>query len=173
MAGMSFGAWMAANYAMAFPDRVDRLALIGPAGLVSGQHVSWIFRAYGASTVRPTEARVGAFLDTMAMPAGRRRLREDPWRPIREQFINGTMGFKHALISARPTRCDLRRLAAAQFPILAMIGREESVHDGPKVAARFRQQLPNARIEVITDANHIIPVDQPEMVEQLLADFLQ
>jgi len=40
------------------------------------------------------------------------------------------------------------------------------------MAVRFRQRRPEARIEVIDDANHLIPVDQPEIVEKLLADFL-
>jgi pimeloyl-ACP methyl ester carboxylesterase len=173
LVGMSFGAWMAANYAMAFPARVDRLALICPVGLVSGQHLRWILRAYGSTSVRPTVIGLEAFLDTMATPAGRQRLRQDPWRLVREQFINGTLAFKPALISVRPTRCNLRPLASAQFPILAIVGKQESLHDGPQMATRLRQQLPAARIEVIDDANHIIPVDQPEIVEQLLADFLQ
>ncbi|MBW0018159.1 MAG: alpha/beta hydrolase [Mycobacterium sp.] len=171
--GMSFGAWMASNYAMTFPDRVDRLALLGPAGLASGQHVGWIVRAWGASVVHPEERRVQVFLDTMATQSGYRRLREDPWRLIREQFVSGTMGFRHAMVTARPTRCDLSRLASAQFPILAIVGRDESVHDGPKWAARFRQQVPGARVELVDGANHIVPVDQPEIVEQLLADFLE
>ena len=80
---------------------------------------------------------------------------------------------KLAFIGAvRPTRCDLGPLAAAQIPVLVMIGRDESVHDGPKMAARFRQRLPEARIEIVEDANHIIPVDQPQIVEKLLTDFL-
>ena len=53
-----------------------------------------------------------------------------------------------------------------------MIGRDESLHDGPKMAACFRKQLPAARIEIVDDANHIIAVDQPQIVEKLLADFL-
>jgi pimeloyl-ACP methyl ester carboxylesterase len=40
-------------------------------------------------------------------------------------------------------------------------------------AARFRQRLPEARIELIDDANHLIPMDQPEIVEKLLGDFLR
>ena len=39
MVGMSLGSWIATQYAVAFPDRVDRLALIGPVGLVSGLHL--------------------------------------------------------------------------------------------------------------------------------------
>lgn len=173
-AGMSFGAWMATHYAMAFPSRIDRLALICPAGLASGQHLSWNLRAYASTSLRPNAVRVGAFLDTMATPAGRQRLHQDPpWRLVREQFINGTLAFKPALITVLPLRCDPRALACAQFPVLAIIGRQESVHDGPRMAKRLREQLPAARIELVNDANHIITVDQPEIVERLLADFLQ
>jgi pimeloyl-ACP methyl ester carboxylesterase len=69
--------------------------------------------------------------------------------------------------------CDLQRVAAARIPVLAIIGRDESAHNGPKTAARFRQQLPEARIELVDDANHLIMVDQPEIVEKLLAESLQ
>jgi pimeloyl-ACP methyl ester carboxylesterase len=172
-AGMSFGGWMAAQYAMAFPGRVDQLALICPAGLVSSLQLGWLLHAYGATAVRPTPAGVSAFLDTMATPAGRQRLRADPWRLVREQFIVGTLGFKPALISVRPTRCDLRALAAAEFPIMAIIGKQESLHDGPKMASRLRRQLPAAHIAEIDGANHIVPADQPQIVERLLVDFLR
>jgi len=100
-------------------------------------------------------------------------MREDPWRLIVQQYVTGTLGFKKALIAVRPTRCDLQRLASAQIPVLALIGRDESLHDGPKMAAQFRERLPEARIELIDDANHLIPIDRPEIVEKLLGDFLR
>jgi pimeloyl-ACP methyl ester carboxylesterase len=109
----------------------------------------------------------------MATPAGRQRLRADPWRLVREQFIIGTLSFRPALISVRPTRCDLRALAAAEFPIMATIGKQESLHDGPKMASRLRRQLPAAHIAEIDGANHIVPADQPQIVERLLVDFLR
>ena len=172
MVGMSMGSWIATQYALALPDRVDRLALIAPAGLVSGLHLRFLLRVYRLA-FRPSEARLESFFDTVVTPAGRGRLRQDPWRLIIQQFVVGMMGFKFALIGAvRPTRCDLRRLSSAQIPVLVIIGRDESLHDGPKMAARFRQRLPEARIEIIDEANHFIPVDQPQIVEKLLADFL-
>ena len=171
MVGLSFGSWIATHYAMAFPDRVDRLALIGPVGLVSAQRVSWLLRLFYDTTFRPTEAHLESFFDTLVTATGHQRLRQEPWQLIVQQFVVGMIGFKPARI--RPTRCDLGPLAAAQIPVLVMIGRDESLHDGPKMAARFRQRLPEARIEIVDDANHIIPVDQPEIVEKLLADFLR
>jgi pimeloyl-ACP methyl ester carboxylesterase len=173
MIGMSLGAWRATHYAMAYPDRIDRLALICPVGLVSGQHLSWMLRAAYANYIRPTKAGLESFIDTAVTPAGRQRLRQAPWRLIIQQYVTGTIGFRTALNAVRPTRCDLRPLASAQFPVLAMIGRDESLHDGPKMAARFRQRLPAARIDLINVANHIIPVDQPDIVDKLLTNFLQ
>ena len=173
MVGLSMGSWMATQYALAFPDRVDRLALIAPAGLVSGLHLRFLLRVYRLA-FRPSEADVESFFDTVVTPAGRGRLRQEPWRLIRQQCVDGVMGFKFALIGAvRPTRCDLRPLSSARIPVLVIIGRDESLHDGPKMAARFHQRLPEARIEIIDDANHFLPVDQPQIAEKLLADFLR
>ena len=170
---VSRGTWIATHYTMAFPERVDRLALVCPAGIVGGLRPSWLVRALTTMAVRPTERRVQSFLDTMVMPTKRRLLREEPWRPIIQQFISGAIGFKLALSNARPNRCDLQRLSSARIPVLAIIGRHESINNGLKTADRFRWQLPDARIELVDDANHMVMVDQTDIVEKLLADFLQ
>lgn len=174
----SRGSWIATHYAMAFPERVDRLALVCPVGIVSGMSPSFLLRALPTMTVRPTEQRVQSFLDTMVTPKNRRLLREGPWRPIMEQFISGAIGFKQSLSNAHPnpwplrSDCDLQRLSSARIPFLAIIGRNESLHNGPKTAIRLRQQLSEARIELVDDANHMIMIDQTEIVLKLLADFL-
>jgi pimeloyl-ACP methyl ester carboxylesterase len=74
-----------------------------------------------------------------------------------------------------PIRSDgrLQRVASAQIPVLAIIGRDESAHNGPKTATHFRQQLPEAQVALVDDAGHNVHQDQPEIVEKLLADFLQ
>jgi hypothetical protein len=80
-------------------------------------------------------------------------------------FVVGMIGFKIPLSggsgAVRPKRCDLGPLSAARIPVLVIIGRNELLHDGPKMAAHFRQRLPQARIEVIDDAIHLIPLTNP------------
>lgn len=70
-----------------------------------------------------------------------------------QQFANGAIGFKSALTNARPPLrrgdCDLQPLSSAGIPVLAIIARDESLYNGPKAATRFRQQLPEARIELV------------------------
>ncbi|WP_280829976.1 alpha/beta hydrolase [Mycobacterium sp. OTB74] len=168
----SRGTLIATHYAMDFPDRVDRLALVGPIGIVSRVRLSKLVRALATGGVRPTERRVQSLLDATVMPTNRGLLRQEPWGPIIQQFIAGTIGFKPASGNL-PKRCDLQRLSSAQIPVVAIIGRDETFHSGPKMATRFRQQLPEARIELLDDANHNLFVDQTDIVEKLLADFLK
>jgi pimeloyl-ACP methyl ester carboxylesterase len=178
MVAISRGTWMATHYTVAFPERVERLALVCPTGIAGGMSVSFLFRCLAAVSVRPTERRLRSLLDTMVMPTNRRLLRQEPWRPMIEQFIGGAIHFKLSLSNPQPkpwpmrSDCDLDRLASARIPILAIIGRYESAINGPKTATHLWQQLPEARVELVDDANHMVMVDQSEIVEKLLADFL-
>jgi pimeloyl-ACP methyl ester carboxylesterase len=129
---VSRGTWIATHYTMAFPERVDRLALVCPVGIVSGMRPTRLVRALTTVAVWPTEPRLWSFLDIMVQPTKRETLRQEPWLPIMEQFVSGTMTFKTALSNARPKRCDLQPLLSGQVPVLAIIGRDDFFQNGPK-----------------------------------------
>jgi pimeloyl-ACP methyl ester carboxylesterase len=69
-------------------------------------------------------------------------------------------------------RCNIERLAASGIPVLAIIGRDETLYDGATMAERFRQQLPHAQVELVDDANHLMFIDQPDVVTEQLQKFL-
>ncbi|MGH3674710.1 MAG: alpha/beta fold hydrolase [Mycobacterium sp.] len=119
----------ATHYAMSRPERVERLALVGPAGIVIAQHAKWLATMIYRFQLRSiTPASAGNAFDAWVMPQSRPRLRSDSWRPIAQQFITG-------------------------------------------MAERFRQQLPQARVRLVDDANHLVPIDQPDVVAEELRDF--
>jgi pimeloyl-ACP methyl ester carboxylesterase len=175
----SRGTWIATHYATAFPERVERLALVCPVGIVGGMSPSFLFRGFTAVAIWPKEQHVWSLLDTLVILANRRLLRQEPWQPIYQQFVGGAIYFKMSLRNAEPrpwpmrSDCDLHRVASSRMPVLAVIGRDESAHNGPKTATNFRRHLPEARIELVDDAGHGVLQDQPEIVENLLAEFLQ
>ena len=173
MVGASLGSWTATHYAMARPERVERLALVGPAGLVSRQHPRWLLSAYLTAAIRPTPQGLTAFVDSMAMPATAPRLREDPWRVVVQQFVDGTPTFRTRFNEPRPTPARLDALAQSDIPVLVIVGKEESLHDGALMALRFSEQLPRARVELVEGANHLIAIDQTTLVCDLLGAFLQ
>lgn len=56
--------------------------------------------------------------------------------------------------------------------MLALIPRDETLHDGPTMAERFRQQLPHAQVELVDGANHLILIDRPDVVTNQVQKFL-
>ncbi|MGA7055187.1 MAG: alpha/beta fold hydrolase [Mycobacterium sp.] len=170
--GASIGTWIATQYAMARPDRVDHLALIGPSGIVSSQHTRWLLRSFRDVRLRPTRAKIEAFVDSLAAEMTRPRMRTDPWRPIVEQMIVGLQTFRRDLREPRPARCDIQRLASSGIPVLALIGRNETMHDAATMAQRLHRQLPSAQVTLIDDAKHLVFIDQQQIVADQLHEFL-
>jgi pimeloyl-ACP methyl ester carboxylesterase len=170
--GLSVGTWMSTHYAMTRPHRVERLALIAPVGLVSNQHPKWLASMTVKLRLRPTVARAARALDTFVVEASRPLLREDPWRPIAQQFVVGTPTFRFNVREPRPMKYSIDKLAASEIPTLVIVPRDETLHDGPTMAQRFREQLPHAQVELVEDANHLMIIDQPNVVNELLAAFL-
>jgi pimeloyl-ACP methyl ester carboxylesterase len=147
---------------------------LGPAGIVSAQHILWLVGMVYRFQIRSiTPAAAENAFDTWVMPQHRPRLRRDPWRPIAQQLITGMGEFQLSTRRVRPVRCKIDRLAASDIPVLALVPRDETLHDGPTMAKRFRQQLPNARVTLVDDANHLVPIDQPDVVAEELRQFLE
>ncbi|MEU3875905.1 MULTISPECIES: alpha/beta fold hydrolase [Streptomyces] len=62
LCGHSYGGWVAAAYALHAPQRVQRLALLDPTQVFGGYRPGYLLRVL-PMLLRPTERRVGAFLD--------------------------------------------------------------------------------------------------------------
>ena len=148
------------------------MALICTAGIVSRVRLRWIVSLMRKAVIRPTPEKLTAFVGSMVMASTVPRLRDDPWRPVVEQFVSGIPTFKARANEARPFMLDIAPLAATNIPVLVVVGREETLHDGPEMASRFRQRLPHARVEVVDSANHFVFIDDTARVSAELRRFL-
>jgi pimeloyl-ACP methyl ester carboxylesterase len=172
--GASIGGWMAANFAMARPERVTRLAMLAPAGIVGSLRTKWVFGMALGTAIRPAPAKAEWLLDNLVMEATRPRLRADPWRPIAQQFIVGMANIHRNLGELRPgLKCSVDRLAASDIPVLILMPRDETGHDGPMMVRRYRQQLPQAQVALVNDANHLVFIDRTNLVGHELQKFLE
>ena len=169
--GLSYGAWMATTYAIARPQRVERLVIISPAAVFSRVRVGWVARAISTHMIRPQRAKAQKFIDTTMMPATVARMPESPYRHVVEQYLVGTPGFRMAMKEAAPTVYKADQLRALTMPTLVLIGADESVCDGPASAAKARRVLPDARVELVAGSNHMMNVDQPEVLASHLTAF--
>jgi pimeloyl-ACP methyl ester carboxylesterase len=184
LVGNSMGGLISCEVAISFPERVQRLVLVSPAGISTqrsapgGSSLAWMQRLERAL------AGGGGFLARRSdAVAGHRRLREaglglfvahpgqlPPW--IATELIRGAgkPGFMAALRSM--ISHELRsRLGLIGCPALVVWGardRAVSVRDGEIFASR----IPDARLLVFEDTGHVAMLERPMAFNALLEDFL-
>jgi pimeloyl-ACP methyl ester carboxylesterase len=65
---------------------------------------------------------------------------------------------------------ELRQIEA---PTLLLIGREEALYAPQAAVDRAMRLMPDVRAELIPDANHLLPMEQPEAVDTRILAFLE
>lgn len=170
--GCSFGAFLAAQQALLAPERVERLALIGPPGVFAA--MSWrTVLAMRSSRLRRRLCRLfgrpepsaAAVLHAGAAPA---HAEDAAWR----RLMALTMAEAPALsVTATRvfTRADLARISA---PMLLLLGEYERLYDPAATLRRARSLKPGLQAEIVPGADHIAAMAQPERVNARLLRFL-
>ena len=60
-----------------------------------------------------------------------------------------------------------------QQPVLLVHGENDATGDIRKIAPKWAARLPNCQYEVMRDASHMAPMDQPETFNRLVMEFLE
>lgn len=171
VAGHSMGARVAMEMARMAPERVERLALLdtGIHPLKEGER-------------EKRDEIVGfAYENGMAALAAR-------WLPPMVHEANQTPELMNALtemvlrgdadLHARQIKALVDRPDAASYlpeitcPTLLVVGRQD-LWSPVAQHEEMLALLPDARLEIVEDAGHFSPVEQPEAVAALVADFFE
>ncbi|MFN8560059.1 MAG: alpha/beta hydrolase [Anaerolineae bacterium] len=144
LVGISQGGWTALKFATAHPERIDKLVLLTPGGVVPDK-LSFLLRAIPFSMMGKAGSRRMARLvyGSQPIPAG-----------VEEVMDVVTSNFK-ARIGTLPIFTDeeLRRLT---MPTLLLIGAEDALRDAGKISARLDSLLPNLTAVTIPRAGHAL-----------------
>jgi pimeloyl-ACP methyl ester carboxylesterase len=156
--GLSQGGWTALKFAVYQPERVEKLVLLTPGGIVPDR-LSFILRVIPLSLL----GRWGRRRINQLVLAGQR---VDP--ETDEAMMLITSHFKPR-VGTLPifTDAELRRLT---MPVLLLVGAKDALRDGEKIAARLRGLLPQVTTTMIPDGGHalldttgrILPFLRPE-----------
>lgn len=159
LVGHSYGALVALNHAVQFPEQVARLALVD-APLPANRYV---YPSMAGVDSRAALERCFPEHIRQKMMQGSRsasRLQER----MDQLFLQSTLR-QDVAAAGDFTDEALRRLT---MPVLCLYGRQS---DCLAAGERLAQVLPDARLQLL-DCGHFIPVEAPEAMTQALDDFL-
>jgi pimeloyl-ACP methyl ester carboxylesterase len=159
--GASEGGFIGTNYALYAPERVEKLALLGPMGYAG-----------------TTESVVRIMLVTFF-----------PLKPIRDSTIPWAFGDDPRVVDefgewfqllmagttpskARPVPFTAAQRQSLEVPVLLVLGEKDNLVGDPEVARALVQDIPDIRVEVL-GTGHLIGAEQPEQVNKLILEFFE
>jgi 3-oxoadipate enol-lactonase len=180
LVGCSFGGAVAVDTALAYPDRVDALALFGTA--VSGNEWSEEANDLWDSLVGEVDpedftASAAGEVRFWVVGPGRRPEDVDP-ELIRfaEEMDQRALAAELALSAVDVTDLEppaIERLAELRMPVLVGAGAAD-VPDISRLADRIAAEVPGAvRLPDVPHAAHLLPLERPGPVNAALLDFLR
>jgi pimeloyl-ACP methyl ester carboxylesterase len=188
LVGNSLGAQWAAWFAVDRPERVDRLALVGPSAGMPGVRVPISMRVLavllGKVVVRKpmtekmlrkifTDLGHGSSIERALIPDsflewGVAMNNETPTRSNELAVLARAVGLGGMRPWARLSSDELKSVKSQTL----LIAGERDTHGGPEVAARIAALVPDAVQETITGAGHLPWLDDADGVARRLSAFI-
>jgi pimeloyl-ACP methyl ester carboxylesterase len=159
--GASEGGFIGTNYTLYAPERVEKLALLGPMG-------------YAGTTESIVRIMLVQFF---------------PLKPIRESTIPWAFGDDPQVVDefgeqlrllmagvtprkARPVHFTAEQRQSLEVPVLLVLGERDNLVGDPEAARGLVQDVPDIRVEVL-DTGHLIGAEEPEQVNELILEFFE
>ncbi|MFN8400133.1 MAG: alpha/beta hydrolase [Anaerolineales bacterium] len=169
--GLSYGGWVASQYALCHPERLHKLVLLAPAMTVLPVSLSLIFRALLTRIpFAEFHRRFYYWLLHDAVQGG----------SSGQAFVDEAVtDWKTAekCFSPMPvipaTLLNDEAWQSFKIPVLFMVGENEKMYPAQKAVSRLNRVAPRIETEVIPRVGHDLTFTQAELVNGRILDFLE
>jgi len=163
--GHSMGGWFCSNYAVARPERIQRLALLAPVA-------TFLPAPFGKLLVKVYPA--------MLLPKPSRIRRAWNWfcskgyslPPHVMDMIIAAYSHGRSQLPVVPRVIDKEAWSKLPAPVLFIVGDEEKIYDAEKVKQRVSESLPGSTICTIQGAGHCLILEQKTAVNEAVREFM-
>jgi pimeloyl-ACP methyl ester carboxylesterase len=166
--GISFGGALAAQYALRFPERLNKLVLIAPGNTVLRLSAQFMLRLI------PAAVAARRFLPPMIRWIFADMERKDPqWvaAMLEQSFLN--------MRSLQPRKTPIPKVltdaewGSLKVSALFLVGEHEVIYSAKKAVRRLERVAPRVTCCIVPGAGHDLTVVQPELVNQRVLEFLR
>ena len=168
LVGNSLGGWIAANFALAHPERIDRLVLCDAAGYAA---VPKTMDPRALNALRLASREDIRYLGPLTFH--NKRFYEDVDLAFKQRVTAGDNYTVNQLLDSMIRGEDVLdgRLGAIHKPTLIVWGREDKLIP-LNFADRFHKEITGSRLEVIDDCGHMPHVECADKFNHALLKFL-
>ena len=178
LVGNSLGGGTAIDFALAHPDRMRGLMLVGT-GLggytwtPESEQDPWRVAARAALARGDTVAVARSWLKSEYLAAAARQpvvaAKIDTLLAENVGYWKGRL--RHGDLDPDPDPRSIKRLGEIRVPTLAIVGSEDTP-DMHRIADTLRARIPGARLVVMQGVGHVPSVERPEELLRLIQQFL-
>ena len=170
LAGISYGGWIAARYALHSGDRLDKVVLIAPAGTVSPIPFAWIWRAVLCALPHRsfTKSFLYWMLEDLAQKDEASRLLLD--RAADTAYL-AIQSYKPRQMAAPDVLTDAE-LQSFVMPVLFAVGENEKLYSATETVERLNEVAPKIQTRFVPGAGHDLTILQADLVNQMIVEFL-
>lgn len=171
LAGFSLGGTIAMRAAIDHPQRIPELALVATSSRVNRAAAEWYRER--ARMVAEDDAELRATLDRDTEDVYRNRPEElEAGLRIRRQATADPAGHANACLAMaslreHPLDPELGQIKARTI----VIAGDKDQHCPPRAAEIIAENIPDSRLEVLSDTGHPIPVERPAEVARMIAEL--
>ncbi len=169
LVGMSYGGWLASQYALRFPERLHKVVLLAPAATVLPVSPTLIIRAL-LTVIPRTDFRKNFYywlLHDMVQSGESGQASVDQavsdWEVAERCFAPLPMIVANVLTD--------KALHDFKVPLLFLVGEHEKIYSAQKAVERLNRVAPQIKAEMIPHAGHDLWVVQAELVTKKVLGF--
>jgi pimeloyl-ACP methyl ester carboxylesterase len=171
LVGMSFGAWISSQYSLRFPERLQKVVWLAPAGTVLRVRLAFVLRLM--LSLLPVQAFTRSlffwlFDDSMARDADNRAMVEalvDDWPVAARCFAPKR--------TIQPTVLTDEELRGLTVPTLCLMGENEKIYNPRKAVERLNRVAPQIETGMVPGAGHDLSLVQADRVNARVLAFLE
>jgi 3-oxoadipate enol-lactonase len=171
--GMSAGGGLAIDFTLKYPEKISSLIVVG--AVISGFGYSDHFLTRGGRLAAADYANPEKLLkyfvkeDPYEIAPQNTEAKEKLWKLMEANPHN--IDFSKNRLAEEPERPAIEVLNEIQVPTLIVVG-EYDIPDVFVHAGAIEAGIPNAQKVIIQNAGHLVPLEQPELFNEQVLNFL-
>jgi pimeloyl-ACP methyl ester carboxylesterase len=171
--GLSFGGWLASQYALRYQERLRNVVLAAPVATIFPLPGQWAWR--GIMGAFPPHRFFMTHFLTNWMCQSLVKKGDEHSKRLLENWMNDALMAMNCFafrMPITPTVLTDEELRSLEGPVLFLVGENEVVYPSDKAVQRLKVVAPLITTEVIQNASHDLTISQTEKVNSRVTSFL-